>query len=70
MEIHHPRLTSGEKDETYYYATDWNLNTTKNIKLKNCFVGIFHFTFGQRAKEVNLKESDWGNQAYGMNSKL
>ena len=35
-----------------------------NNKLKNSFVGIFHFTFGQlvycseRAKEPNLKESD------------
>ena len=49
----------------YYNATDWNLNTMKNNKLKNCFVGIFHFIFGQlaysleRAKEANLKESDW-----------
>ena len=39
----------------------------KNNKLKNCFVGIFHFTFGQlaycseRAKEANLKESDRRN---------
>ena len=36
----------------------------KNNKLKNCFVGIIHFTFGQlvycseQAKEPNLKESD------------
>ena len=36
----------------------------KNNKLKNSFVGIFHFIFGQlaycskRAKEANLKESD------------
>ena len=49
--------------EMYYNATDSNLNNMKNNKLKNCFVGIFHVTFGQlayclqRAKEVNLKES-------------
>ena len=53
-----------EEDEIYYNATDRNVNTMKNNKLKNCFVGIFHFTFGQlaycseRAKEANLKESD------------
>ena len=35
----------------------------KNNKLKNCFVGVFHFIFGQiaycseQAKEANLKES-------------
>ena len=62
--LHHLRLTSGEKDEMYYNATDRNLNTMKNNTLKNCFVGIFHFTFGklaycsERAKEANLKESD------------
>ena len=43
--LHHLRLTSGEKDEMYYNATDRNLNTMK----KNWFVGIFHFTFGQLA---------------------
>ena len=36
----------------------------KSNNLKNCFVRLFHFTFGQfayyseRAKEANLKESD------------
>ena len=29
--LHHPRLTSGGKDEIYYNATDWNLNTMKII---------------------------------------
>ena len=72
--LHHPRLTSGEKDVMYYNATDWNLNTMKNNKLKNCFVGIFHFIFGQlaycskRAKEANLKESDWGNHMVSIQS--
>ena len=48
----------------YHHATDGNLNTMKNYKLKNCFVVIFHFIFGQLAccsegaKEANLKESD------------
>ena len=36
----------------------------KNKNLKNRFVGVFHFTFGQlaycseKANEANLKESD------------
>ena len=42
--LHHRLLTSGDKDEIYYDATDWNLNTMKNNKSKNCFAGIFHFT--------------------------
>ena len=72
--LHYPRLTSGEKDEIYYDATDWNLHTMKNSKLKNSFVGIFHFTFGQlaycseRAKEANLKESDWDNHTVSIQS--
>ena len=31
--LHHPRLTSGEKDEIYYNAIDWNLNGMRNNKL-------------------------------------
>ena len=66
---HHPCLTPGEKDVMYYNATDWNL-----INLKNCFVGIFHFIFGQLAycsegvKEENLKESDWDNHMVWIQS--
>ena len=62
--LHHPRLTSGGEGVMYHHATDGNLNTIKNYKFKNCFVVIFHFTFGQLAycsegaKEANLKESD------------
>ena len=46
----------------------------KDNKLKNCFVGIFHFTFGQLAnwseleKEANLKESDWDNHVVWIQS--
>ena len=29
--LHHLRLTSGEKDEIYYNATDLNLKTIKMI---------------------------------------
>ena len=45
-----------------------------NNNFKNCFVGIFHFTFGQlaycleRAKEENLKESDWDNHIVSTQS--
>ena len=58
--LRHYRLTSGEKDEIYFNATDRNLNTMQNNKLRNCFVGIFWptsllFRTGERA---NLKESD------------
>ena len=43
----------------------------KNNKLKNCFVGIFHFTFGQLAycsERANLKESDWDNDMVSIQS--
>ena len=46
----------------------------KNNKLNNCFVGIFHFIFGQlaycldRAKEADLKESDWDNHMISIQS--
>ena len=58
----------------YYNATESNLNNMKNNKLKNCFVGILHFTFGQltycseRAKEANLKESDKDNHVVSIQS--
>ena len=32
--LRHPRLTSGGKDEIYDNATNGNLNTTKNNKIK------------------------------------
>ena len=44
--LHHPRLTSGGKDEIHYNATDWNLNAMKSNELKSG-LRIFYFTFGQ-----------------------
>ena len=44
--------------------------------IKNWSVGIFHFTFGQRvywserAKEADLKESDWGNHMVSVQSSI
>ena len=64
----------GMKDDIYHNATDWNLNTTKNNKLKNWSVGISHFTFGQlvywseRVKEAHLKESYWDNHIVSIQS--
>ena len=64
----------GEKDVMYCNATDWNLNIMKNNKLKNCFVRIFYFIFGQlaccseRVKETNLKKSDWDNHMVWIQS--
>ena len=46
----------------------------KNNKLKDCFVRIFYFTFGQvaycseRVKEANLKESDVDNRMVSIQS--
>ena len=34
-------LHKGEKDKIYYNATDWNVNTTKNDKLKTGLQGNF-----------------------------
>ena len=38
-------LSKGGEENVFGLSDNANLNTVKNNKLKNCFVGIFHFTF-------------------------
>ena len=72
--LHHSCFTSGGRMKFVMMQLIEISTLWKIINLKNWSIGILQFTFGQlvywseRAKEANLKESDWNNHMVSIQS--